>query len=87
MKMLIAVLVAGLFVFGSAADLVLNRHANRKLFVELQDLRKIKQSLDQEWGQLLLEQATWGTQLRVEETAGARLGMISPTSNQIVELR
>lgn len=87
MKTLIIAAIAGLFCFGSAVELVLYRHASRKLFVELQEFRKIQQGLDQEWGQLLLEQATWGTHIRVEETASARLGMVSPNAGQVVELR
>ncbi len=87
MKTILIAVLAGLFCFGSAVELVLYRHASRKLFVELQEFRKIRQGLDQEWGQLLLEQATWGTHVRIEETANARLGMISPAPGQVVELR
>jgi cell division protein FtsL len=87
MKQLLLAACVGLLAFASAVELVLHRHQSRKLFVELQELRKVRQGLDQEWGQLLLEQATWGTPVRVEEVADRQLGMLSPGPQQIVELR
>ena len=50
-------------------------------------LHEVKQGLDQEWGQLLLEQATWGTELRVEQLANDKLGMVVPTPGRVVELQ
>ena len=87
MKTLFSALIAGLLTFASAVELVLYRHQSRHLFVELQDLREAKQSLDQEWGQLLLEQATWGAELRVEQLASAKLGMVVPGPAQTMELK
>jgi cell division protein FtsL len=75
-----AVIVAVLFaaVFASALEIVTKRHASRKLFVELQELRKEQDELNRRWGQLLLEQATWGTRGRVEEIAREQLNMVAP---------
>lgn len=87
MRLVLVAILAGLVTFASAVELVLNRHASRKLFVELQDLRDDKQKLDQEWGQLLLEQATWATQARVETLARDSLGMTTPGADQIYQLR
>ena len=87
MKTAIVAIVVGLMTFASAVELVLNRHQSRRLFVELQSLHEVKQGLDQEWGQLLLEQATWGTELRVEQLANDKLGMVVPTPGRVVELR
>jgi cell division protein FtsL len=87
MKLVVIAILAGLMTFASAVELVLNRHASRKLFVELQGLRIDKQRLDQEWGQLLLEQATWATQVRVESMARESLGMVLPGPGQVFELR
>ncbi len=86
MKQFIVFLLCGIVTFASAIGLVLYRHESRKLFVELQDLRKVRREIDQEWGQLLLEQATWATHVRVEEVARAELGMVSPSPQQIIEL-
>ncbi len=87
MKMMAIALLAGVCAFASAVELVLNRHDSRRLFVELQTLRLTKQELDQQWGQLLLEQATWATHARVEEIAHDALGMVSPRAARVVELR
>ncbi len=87
MRLLAVAVLVGLCAFASAVELVLNRHASRKLFVELQSLRDTQQQLDQEWGQLLLEQATWATHVRVEGIAREQLGMVTPAPRQVVELR
>lgn len=87
MKILVVAVLAGLMTFASAVELVLSRHQSRRLFVELQSLHEVKQGLDQEWGQLLLEQATWGAELRVEQIANDKLGMVVPALGQVVELQ
>ena len=87
MKTIIVAVIAGLITFASAVELVLCRHQSRRLFVELQSLHEVKQGLDQEWGQLLLEQATWGAELRVEQIASDKLGMVVPSASQVVELQ
>ena len=87
MKTLVVAVLAGLMTFASAVELVLSRHQSRRLFVELQSLHEVKQGLDQEWGQLLLEQATWGAELRVEQIANDKLGMVVPALGQVVELQ
>ncbi len=87
MKTLLVAVLAGLMTFASAVELVLSRHQSRRLFVELQSLHEVKQGLDQEWGQLLLEQATWGAELRVEQIANDKLGMVVPALGQVVELQ
>ncbi len=87
MKLLVVALLAGTCTFASAIELVLSRHASRTLFVELQTLRDTREQLNQEWGQLLLEQATWATPVRIEDMARDQLGMVPPGSNRVVELR
>ena len=87
MKALVVAILCGLLTFASAVELVLSRHQSRRLFVELQDLQEVRQGLDQEWGQLLLEQATWGTELRVEQLANSKLGMVVPNPRHVVELQ
>ena len=80
MTMRIALLIVALMTFTSAIQMVLNRHESRKLFVELQYLRSSGQQLDHEWGQLLLEQATWSTHARIEDIAHDKLAMVRPTT-------
>jgi cell division protein FtsL len=73
-----------LLVFFSALAIVLARHQSRKLFVELQALEKQRDAMDEEWGQLQLEQSTWGTHVRIEELARRKLGMTVPPAEAIV---
>ena len=87
MKLLLVALLAGSCAFSSAVELVLSRHASRTLFVELQSLRETRQALEREWGQLLLEQATWATHIRVETMARDSLGMTARTPDLVVELQ
>ena len=86
MKLVVIAFIAGACTFGSAIKLVLCRNDARQLFVELQALRHDKQGLNQEWGQLLLEQATWARHARVEEIARDSLGMVTPSGARIVEM-
>ena len=87
MKTFLLAVVIGLFTFASAVELVLYRHQSRRLFVELQSLRQTRLGIDQEWGQLLLEQATWGAEIRVEQIAVEKLGMLVPGPRQIMEMK
>ncbi|MGR8918258.1 MAG: cell division protein FtsL [Gammaproteobacteria bacterium] len=87
MKLVVVAVLAGLCAFASAVELVLSRHQARQLFVELQSLRESRLELDREWGRLLLEQATWATQARVEELARGSLNMLSPAPGHVIELR
>lgn len=77
----------GLGIFFSALEVVENRYESRRLFIELQDLHKRKDDLDQEWSQLLLEQGTWGAHGRVEEIARSKLNMTLPTPDKIYRVK
>jgi cell division protein FtsL len=84
MKALFAPAVLFALSFASALELVLVRYETRDLFIELQGLRKQQDELDREWGQLLLEQGTWGAHGRVEDLARNRLDMTVPRQEEIV---
>lgn len=71
----------------SALGVIYAKHQSRKLFVELQALHKVRDDMDIEWGQLQLEQSTLATHSRIEGTAGAKLGMVIPEANQVVNLQ
>lgn len=71
----------------SALTLVYTRQENRKLFSNLHQLRAERDSLDVEWGRLLLEEGAWSQHQRVETTARQRLGMDLPPAEQIVVVR
>lgn len=87
MSRLPVIVLTAVLAFYSAIELVLHRHESRRQFVELQELRRVEQDLNREWGQLLLEQATWGTHIRVEKLASQELGMAVPDGPRVVELR
>jgi cell division protein FtsL len=71
------VLISGLMV-------VKTTHENRFAFNELQMLREEANQLDVEWGQLLLEQSTFGLDGRIEQKAVEQLRMQVPEIDHIV---
>ena len=75
---------AALFLLITALALVHVRHKNRVAFQELQTLQSERDQLNVEWGQLLLEQATWSVHHVVEKKASSRLKMMNPSTEQTV---
>ncbi len=75
------ILLAALMVCAMA--LVSSQHKARKLFVELQKEQAVAKQLDVEWGQLQLEQGTWGTHARIERIATRELNMRLPAANRV----
>ena len=71
-------------VLASALGAVYTKHRSRQLFVELEALKAERDDLNIEWGQLMLEQATWATPTRVELIARQRLEMTVPPADTIV---
>ncbi len=70
--------IVWILVIGSAVAVVYSTHESRQLFHQLESLRREKNALQVEWGQLLLEKSTWSSQVRIERIAEKRLGMVSP---------
>lgn len=68
----------------SAIAVVYLRHEHRQSFVELTRLERSRDELNIEYGRLQLEQATWAETGRVEQIARGKLGMVSPTPDDIV---
>ncbi len=75
------ILLAALMV--CALALVTSQHKARKLYVELQKELAVAKQLDVEWGQLQLEQGTWGTHGRIERIATRELGMRLPVAGRV----
>ncbi len=71
------VLATGLFVVGAT-------HQNRSAFNELQVLREQANNLEIEWGQLLIEQSTFGVEGRIQQKAFEQLQMEVPDIAKIV---
>ncbi len=80
-------LILTTMVFVSAVEVVYARHQTRKLFVEIQDLEKERNVLNEEWGRLQLEQSTWATDDRIESIARGELQMKLPEMKEIILIR
>ncbi len=74
-------------VIGSALTVVYTKHESRKLFIQLQSLKKEQDKMDIEWGRLQLEQSAWETHGRVEHIARKKLGMHMPSSGEVVIIK
>lgn len=68
----------------SAVAVVYVSHLNRHAFSEFQAALQQRDSLDIEWGQLLLEQSALAQHARVEQIAIKRLAMKAPNAKDIV---
>jgi cell division protein FtsL len=66
-----------------ALSLVTSRHQARKLFVELEREQTKARGYETEFGQLQLEQSTWGTPVRVEKIAREQLRMQIPGPGRV----
>lgn len=66
-----------------AVSLVTSRHQSRKRFVELERAQAEARAFDTEYGQLTLEQSTWGTPARVEKVAREQLSMQIPDARRV----
>ena len=65
-----------------ALSLVTSRHQARRLFVELSKVQAEARGYDIEYGQLQLEQSTWGMPARIEKVAREQLRMQLPTPSR-----
>jgi cell division protein FtsL len=71
----------------SSMLVVYYKHESRQYFSQLQQLQHEEQRLNTEWSQLLLEQGTWGSDIRVEQVARENLTMYLPEPNEVVVIR
>jgi cell division protein FtsL len=68
---------------GCALSLVTSRHQARRLTVELEREQSRARQFEIEYGQLSLEQSTWGMPARVEKVARESLRMQLPASSRV----
>jgi cell division protein FtsL len=66
-----------------ALAVVHSQHQARTHFVELERLKKEARSLDEQWGQLQLEQSTWANPARVDTLARTQLSLVTPPPERI----
>lgn len=67
----------------TSLGVIYSKHLSRHYFSQLQSLQKSHDELHVEWTQLLLEQGTWATDVRVERVAKEHLNMIVPDPENI----
>ncbi|MDD9818778.1 MAG: cell division protein FtsL [Gammaproteobacteria bacterium] len=77
----------GLAIFLTAVLIVWSRHEARRLFVEMQQLERDRDALNEQWGRLQLERSTWADHGRIERLARTRIGMGLPREEVLVILR
>ena len=75
--LLLAVLAA------CALSLVTSRHQARKLYVELEREEAKARAYENEFGQLQLEQSTWGMPARIEKIAREQLNLQLPGPGRV----
>ena len=81
------VTILALLVLASSLGVVYAKHQSRKLFVELDTLKKERDEMKVEWGRLQLEQSTLATHARIERTAKKRLNMVTPEYEKVLIVR
>jgi cell division protein FtsL len=75
--------VLALLLVVCALAVIQSQHRSRTYFVELERLKKEARVLEEQWGQLQLEQSTWANPARVDTIARARLGLVAPPQERI----
>lgn len=76
-------IVLALLLIACALAVVQAQHRARTNFIELERLKKEARSLDEQWGQLQLEQSTWANPARVDAVARQQLGLLAPAQDRI----
>lgn len=80
----IPVMIVTLLTGATALAVVYSSFETRRLVARHQQLLSSKNTMQVEWGQLLLEQSTWGSYNRVEQMAATKLHMRVPSPSEIV---
>ena len=76
-------IVLALVLVVCALAVIQSQHRSRTYFVELERLKKEARVLDEQWGQLQLEQGTWANPARVDTLARSQLGLMPPPQERI----
>ncbi len=76
-------IILALVLVVSALAVIQSQHRSRTYFVELERLKKEARALEEQWGQLQLEQSTWANPARVDALARAQLGLVPPPQERI----
>lgn len=71
----------------TAVAVAYSAHKSRSYLAELTRLETERDRLETEWGQLLLEQHTWGAYGRIGKLATEQLQMRNPAPTEIIMVR
>ncbi|OMH36579.1 cell division protein FtsL [Motiliproteus sp. MSK22-1] len=82
-----AVGILTVFVVVTALAVIYSAFLYRQLFNEQQQLTQLRDGLQVEWGQLLLEQSSLAAHSRIETVVTKKLEMYVPEPNEIVVVR
>ncbi len=80
-------MILGLFTLASAIGTIYTKHLKRSLHIQLEQLQDSRDKLHVEWTQLLLEEGTLGSDVRVEKVAREQLKMITPVQSHTVVIK
>jgi len=67
----------------SALGLVNSQHKARNLYIALEKSSQIAKQIEQEYGQLKLEQSTWAMHSRIEQIAAQQMQMQVPDTKRV----
>jgi cell division protein FtsL len=67
----------------SALGLVNSQHKARNLYIELERAGQLSKQIEQEYGQLQLEQSTWAMHSRIELIAATKMQMQVPDAKHV----
>ncbi|MGM8931293.1 cell division protein FtsL [Salinicola halophyticus] len=67
----------------TAVAIISTSHLTRVQYARLQKLENQRDSLQTEWGRLLLEESTWSSPARIEALASKRLDMRVPSVDEV----
>ena len=80
----VALYISLSLLLASGLAVVITTHDNRFAFNELQELKESANKLEIEWGQLLIEQSTFGVEGKIELIAVEKLHMQVPELANII---
>jgi cell division protein FtsL len=81
------IIIAVLAVTCSAFAVVLVRYENRQVYLDVREAEVQRDRLNEEWGKLQLESATWSLHSLVAMEARRELEMVPPAPSDIVVVR
>lgn len=83
-KELAIFLILGVLVLAQSLGVIYIKQTKRSLHSQIQHLYTLRDKLQVEWSQLLLEKGTWLAAGRIERVAREQLGMIVPDKVNVI---